>query len=189
MALTQPTGIDQDDLLLSALSAVMAGDLAYYSGGNLTSAEYDDLFDDLKLAQDSIENKFILLGELAEMPGKTDSKVNKLKTRNYTLAGKRTSTVELTICGLSQLQKDYFEGPEFTGEAITITLVPRGFMDLDSFENSLHIVIFNGLMWTVDWSGEADGLWSVVISTELTGTTEGKVMPVHIPAYIDPEAE
>jgi hypothetical protein len=36
-------------------------------------------------------------------------------------------------------------------------------------------VIFNGLRWTVDWSGEADGLFSVVISTEFSGITNGKI--------------
>lgn len=186
MALTAPA-IDQDELLLESLSPIMVGDLAYYSAGNITPAEYDDLFGDLELAQGTITNKFLLLGELAEMPAKADSKSTKLKTRNYTIDGKRSSTVELTLNGLSALQKDYFEGPEFSGEEITVVLVPRGFMELDPYENSPKAVIFNGMRWTVDWSGEADVLWSVVISTELSGMTMDRIMPVQIPAGTEAE--
>jgi hypothetical protein len=36
-------------------------------------------------------------------------------------------------------------------------------------------VIFTGLRWTVDWSGEADGLFNVVISTEFSGVTSNKI--------------
>ncbi len=38
-----------------------------------------------------------------------------------------------------------------------------------------RVVIFNGLRWTVGWSGEADGLFTVVISTEFSGVTSNKI--------------
>ena len=94
-----------------------------------------------------MNNSFDLLGELAEKARKADSKITKLKTRNYTLPGKRTSTVELTIVGLSNQQKNYLESSAFMGKNITIVAASKS---LD------RVVIFNGLRWTVDWSGEAD---------------------------------
>jgi hypothetical protein len=32
------------------------------------------------------------------------------------------------------------------------------------------------MRWTVDWSGEADGLFNVVISTEFSGTTKDRIV-------------
>ena len=36
------------------------------------------------------------------------------------------------------------------------------------------------MRWVVDWSGEVDNILTVVISTEFTGSTDGKI-------YIIPE--
>ena len=108
----------------------------------------------------------MLLGELAEKPGKTDSKLSKLKTRNYSIPGKRTNTVELNIAGLSTLQKNYLESNAFMGKDTTIVVASK---ELD------RVVIFTGLRWTVDWAGEADGLFNVAISTEFSGATSNKV--------------
>jgi hypothetical protein len=74
--------------------------------------------------------------------------------------------VELTIAGLSTAQKNYLEIHGFMSQDVTIVVVSKGFD---------RVVIFNGLRWTVDWSGEADGLFSVVISTEFSGITNGKI--------------
>lgn len=52
------------------------------------------------------------------------------------------------------------------GKNTTIVIVSKG---------KDRAVIFNGLRWTVDWSGEADGLFTVVISTEFFGVTAGKI--------------
>jgi len=82
------------------------------------------------------------------------------------IPGKRTSTVELSLNGLSAKQKDYFESSLFSGQQITILCMSK---ERD------RATIFNGMRWTVDWSGEADGLWTVVISTEFSGSTNGKV--------------
>ena len=131
-----------------------------------SESEVASMYDTRSSIKDELNSNFDLLGELAEKPGKADSKITKLKTRNYTLPGKRTSTVELTVAGLSNRQKNYLESSAFMGKNVTIVACSKSFD---------RVVIFNGLRWTVDWSGEADGLFSVVISTEFSGITNGKI--------------
>jgi hypothetical protein len=38
-----------------------------------------------------------------------------------------------------------------------------------------RVIILNGMKWAVDWSGETDGLFSVVLSTEFSGATSDRV--------------
>lgn len=189
MALALPNGIEREELLLNALNAVMTGDIVYYAEGSIEGEEELWILDMATLLTSTVDSIMELLGELAEKPGKTDSKVEKLKTRNYTLPGKRISTVELTICGLSSLQKSYLESGAFSGKPITIMLAPKNLMELDYEVDSAAIVLFVGLCWTVDWSGEADGLWNVVISTEYSGATSGRIYPVVVPPYTEREGE
>ena len=139
---------------------------SYFGIGTYDQASLDTLYATQASVKTELTTNFDLLGELAEKPGKTDSKLTKLKTRNYTIPGKRTSTVELNISGLSTKQKNFLESSLFMGRNTTIVVVSKGFD---------RVVIFNGLRWTVDWSGEADGLFSVVISTEFSGITNGKI--------------
>jgi hypothetical protein len=68
--------------------------------------------------------------------------------------------------GLSTRQKNFLESSAFMGKNTTIVVTSKG---LD------RVVIFNGLRWTVDWSGEADGLFTVMISTEFSGVTSNKI--------------
>jgi hypothetical protein len=163
---TYPTGTTQSDLLFSALMEGMVADKIYFGFGTYTDADVDTIYANKAAAESELLANFDSLGELAEKPGKADSKLTKLKTRNYTIPGKRTSTVELTIVGMSAKQKNYLESRSFSGKDMTIVLVST---EVD------RIIIFNGMRWTVEWSGEADGLFSVVISTEFAGSTAGKV--------------
>lgn len=167
--LTAPTfasGTTAADLLFSALSDTFIADEVFYGTGAYTSAEVGTKYATKTAMGTELSTFLKQIGELAEKPGKTDSKVNKLKTRNYMIPGKRTNTVELSLNGLSVKQKDYFEGTLFSGVQITIVCVSK---ERD------RATIFNGMRWTVDWSGEADGLWTVVISTEFSGNTGGRV--------------
>jgi len=169
MALTAPTypsGMTNADLMFSTLVDTFIADEVFYGMGSYTAEEVGTKFATKSSMATELSTYCKQIGELAEKPGKTDSKINKLKTRNYQIPGKRTSTVELTLNGISAKQKDYFEGTLFSGAEVTIICVSK---ERD------RATIFNGMRWTVDWSGEADGLWTVVISTEFSGTTNGKV--------------
>lgn len=180
MALSLPTGIDQEDLEFGALDAAMKGDVAMFSLGDIDD---NAMFANTIALDGDIAETFVAIGELAEKPVKTDSKTTKLKTRNYQIPGKRSSTVELTMNGLSAKQKDYFESALFSGEVISILLLPRNYVDIIVEETeALSLVVFSGLRWTVDWSAEADDLWTVVISTEFTGLSKDKIYPITVPA-------
>jgi len=163
---TYPSGTTQNDLLFSALMEGMVADKIYFGFGLYTDTDVETIYANKTSAEGELLANFDSLGELAEKPGKADSKLTKLKTRNYTIPGKRTSTVELTIVGMSAKQRNYLESRSFTGKEMTIVVVST---ELD------RIIIFNGMRWTVEWSGEADGLFTVVISTEFSGTTAGKI--------------
>lgn len=181
--------ITQDELDFDSLFAVLPGTKIYFAAGRAGTEDMATLFLDALVLQDAITNYeiFIPLGELAEKPGKVDSKSDKLKTRNYLIPGRRSSTVELTICGLSAKQKDYLESDLFQGAPLTLFLSDKEIESIDPELEDLNLVMFSGFSWTVDWSGEADGLWSVVISTELQGETEDLVYPVNVPVYVEPE--
>ncbi|HPI25211.1 MAG TPA: hypothetical protein PLO57_02010 [Candidatus Cloacimonadota bacterium] len=153
-------------MLFNALVDVFIADDVYFGFGSYSDSEVASINNTQSSIKDELSNSFDLLGELAEKPGKADSKITKLKTRNYTLPGKRTSTVELTISGLSNRQKNYLESSAFMGKNVTIVACSKSYD---------RVVIFNGLRWTVDWSGEADGLFNVVVSTEFAGNTAEKV--------------
>ena len=163
---TYPTPMTESDMLFNALVDVFIADDVYFGFGTYSDSEIASIYNNQSSIKDELNSSFDMLGELAEKPGKADSKITKLKTRNYTLPGKRTSTVELTISGLSNRQKNYLESSAFMGKNMTIVAASKS---LD------RVAIFNGLRWTVDWSGEADGLFSVVISTEFSGATSNKI--------------
>jgi len=163
---TYPTNMTEADLAFNQLMDVLIADLVYFGIGTYDQLSIDTLYADQYTAKTELNANFDLLGELAEKPGKTDSKLSKLKTRNYTIPGKRTSTVELNISGLSTKQKNFLESTLFMSKDTTIVVASK---ELD------RVVIFTGLRWTVDWSGEADGLFNVVISTEFSGVTSNKI--------------
>ena len=159
------TMIDKDLNFVSLVEGMIADDI-YFGIGTYTDLDIAAHFINQTALSLELNTNYDILGELAEKPGKTDSKITKLKTRNYSIPGKRTSTIELSIVGLSVKQKDFLESSSFMGKNTTIVIVSKG---------KDRAVIFNGLRWTVDWSGEADGLFTVVISTEFSGVTAGKI--------------
>jgi hypothetical protein len=163
---TFPSGTDKDDLLFDSLVECMVGDIVHYGSGTLAAADITSYFDDQTTIASTLASNFEILGELGEKPGKMDSKVSSLKTRNYRVGGKRETTIELTIVGIGILQKNYLESVAFSGENQTIVLSSR---------EADRIVILNGMRWTVEWSAEVDGLYTFVLSTEFAGATTGKI--------------
>lgn len=163
---TFPAGTTAADLLFAALVDTMIADNVYFGMGTYTAAEVGTKYANKTAMATELSTYLKPLGELAEKPGKTDSKIDKLKSRNYQIPGKRSTTVELSLNGLSMKQKDFLESSVFSGAVTTIVLTNR---EQDRF------TIFNGNRWTVDWSGEADGLYSVVISSEFSGNTNDKL--------------
>jgi len=155
-----------DDLKFANLMDVLVADNVYFGVGSYDAEGVNTLYATQPDVKAELTTNFSLLGELAEKPGKADSKITKLKTRNYTIPGKRTSTVELNISGLSTKQKNFLESTLFMSKDTTIVVVSKEYD---------RAVIFTGLRWTVDWSGEADGLFNVVISTEFSGVTSNKI--------------
>jgi hypothetical protein len=163
---TYPTGTTQTDFDFAALMDSLVADKIFFGFGKYTSAEATTAYATQTALTTETTTNMDSLGELAEKPGKADSKVNKLKSRNYLVPGKRTNTIELTIIGLQAKQKNFLESRLFSGKEVTITLV--------SAEND-RAVVFNGMRWAVEWSGEADGMFSVVISTEYSGATKDRI--------------
>ena len=163
---TYPSGMQDTDLQFSALMDVLIADNVYFGVGTYNQTEINTNYANQGLIKTELSTNFDLLGELSEKPGKADSKLSKLKTRNYTIPGKRTNTIELNISGLSTKQKNFLESTLFMGKDTTIVVASK---ELD------RVVIFTGLRWTVDWSGEAGGLFNVVISTEFSGVTSNKI--------------
>ncbi len=74
------------------------------------------------------------------------------------------------------------ESTLFQGRPMTMILANKDVLSLIDMVDDLDILLMNGLSWVTEWSGEADGLWTVVISTEIQGSTEGLIYPLHIPA-------
>jgi hypothetical protein len=99
---TYPTPMTESDMLFNTLVDVFIADDVYFGFGTYSESEIASIYNTQSSIKDELSNSFDMLGELAEKPGKADSKITKLKTRNYTIPGKRTSTVELTIAGLIQ---------------------------------------------------------------------------------------
>lgn len=163
---TLPSGTTASDLLLAALLESMPGDRAYIGAGQYSAGDIRTKYANQTVMLAELAANLTDIGELAEKPTKADSKQDKLKTRNYALPGKRSTTMELSLAGLSNLKKDYLESNNFAGQEITIVLVSR---------TNDRVVIYNGMRWTADWSGETDGLFSVVLSTEFSGATAGRV--------------
>lgn len=163
---TFPGGTTAADLLFTALVETYVADNVYFGLGAYTAAEVGTKFATKTAMASEISTYLKPLGELAEKPGKMDSKSERLKSRNYQINGKRTSTIELTLTGLGVKQKDFLESSAFSGAVVTIICTNR---EQDRY------TIFNGMRWTVDWSGEADGLWNVVISSEFSGNTADKL--------------
>jgi len=163
---TYPLGMTSDKLLIANLMPIMPGDTVYFGFGRYASTTESDSAFTASAVANTLNNNYDLLGELAEKAGKLDSKQTRLKSRNYSFAGKRNSTVELNVGGLSCAQKDFLESNSFTGREITIVV--------GSVDNT-RLVVLNGLYWTVDITGETDGLFQVTVSAEFSGPTSDRI--------------
>lgn len=163
---TYPAGMDQTNLEFASLIDTLVGDEAFFGTGSYTAVEFAAKYDTKQHAISELGTYLDPIGELAETPAKVDSKSDRLKTRNYAIPGKRTTTYQVTLNGMSAAQKDYFESSLFSGQVITIVLASN---------DRTRVTVLNGLRWTVDWSGEADGLWTVTINTEFSGVTKDKI--------------
>lgn len=164
-----PSGCSVDDLAINALLKSLSGHDLYFGAGSFSDSSTPtiaDEFHDTYALQFMLETCMDSLGELAENPGKYESKTERLKTRNTQMPGKRINTVELKIVGVGNAQKSILESDNFQGAEITLVLVSR--------ERSMAAV-FNGLRWTVDITGEADKLFEATISTEFIGGTDGRI--------------
>lgn len=159
---TYPASMTGADMDFDKLMDVFVADNVYFGIGSYAASDISTKYDTQGAMATELSTNFDRLGELAEKPGKTDSKLDKHRTRNYLIPGKRTNTVELNIAGLSNAQKDYLESHAFMGKDTTIVVASKG---------NDRAVIFNGLRWTVDWSAEADDLFNVIISTEFSGVS------------------
>ncbi len=172
-----PLEMEDEDLSFDLLEHVMPGDHVYFALGSALShiADINIIYN--SEIWDILEN-MVVLGELADKPGKIDSKINRLKTRNYSISSKRNSSIEINIVGLSTKLKNYLETALFQEQdvAILITEMDRDKMDVLT-DPGYRCLLLDAMRWTVDWSAEADGFWSVVISTTVNGFTASKILP------------
>ena len=79
---TYPSNMTEGDLGFSKLMDVLVADLVYFGIGTYDQLALDTLYANQASVKTELTTNFDLLGELAEKPGKTDSKLTKLKTRN-----------------------------------------------------------------------------------------------------------
>ncbi len=169
MAVTKPTlpqGVTSLSDLLSQIGKVDISNI-YAGVGKLSSAEITTLTTDKTSLETGLASGYEEIGELADKSLKMESKSEKLKTRHYQIEGKRTNTVSVTIVGMSEEKKNWLE--EQSEKMTELTLV--GVTDKKD-----AVVVFNGMRWTVDWSGESDGLYTQIITTEFTGSTKNKII-------------
>lgn len=168
MPVTKPTLPANLTSLAELLNQIGGVDVSnIYAGvGILTSAEITELFSSKADLNTKLTSEYEEIGELSEKPFKVESKSEKLKTRHYQLEGKRTNTVSVTIVGISEAKKNWLEEQSAKMTQLTMVAVSK---------EKDQAVLLNGLRWTVDWSGEADGLYTQVITTEFTGKTKDKI--------------
>jgi hypothetical protein len=168
---TLPTGMTANDLAFDALVETLVGDNVYFGvdpqGAGYSESDIATIFATQASITSELSTGFLTLGELAEKPLKIDSKKEQLKTRNYKVGGKRTSTLSLTIVGLNEKSKNYLESTAFESAAITM-IIQNTTKD--------RVVILNNMRWVVDWSGETDGLLTVVLNTEFSGNTKNRIV-------------
>ena len=162
----------------AAINLTLPGDLAYFGTGAFTQDQITHMVVDTVPLAAALVRTMIPMGELAEAPCKIESKSTRLKTRNHSFDLARETTVQLTLAGISTATKDYLESTAFTGVEHTIALVSHA---LD------RVTFFNGLRWDLSWSAETDGLFTLVISTSITGATENRVSNhSDIPTWVMP---
>jgi hypothetical protein len=167
MAISAPTftGYTANDVTTFAnmLPAFQHGK-CYLADGTLSKSEADTMFADLGQMATDLASNAVEISDLGENPGKEESKVEKLKTTNYVVEGKRTNTVEVNLAGLSQDRKDWLE-QELNSKARTIILVSSSGKD---------VIVFSGMRWSYERSSEINKMFNATIATEYAGVTGSK---------------
>jgi len=165
---TLPTGLSSGDLadLLNQIGKVDVYNI-YAGVGSLTAAEITSIFASQETINTELDTNFEEIGELSEKPFKAESKAEKLKTRHYQLEGKRTNVITVTIVGISEAKKNWLEDQ-------SAGMTQLSFIALS--KDKTQAILINGCRWTVDWSGEADGLYTQEVTTEFIGKTNEKVV-------------
>ncbi len=165
-----PDGLSAEDMIdLSKQIAVLKLETCHIGAGSYSGSDISTKFADTTLLAGELSTNLIPLGLLAEKPVKLDSKTESAKTLHHKLETKRTTTVEITINGISKAKKEFLEGISESGEVMTIVGVSK--------DNSQALIV-NGQTWSVAWSGEAFGLYTMVLSAEFSGTTDDTVIPL-----------
>ena len=173
-----PVEMDDEDLTFDLLEHVMPGDHVYFALGSALDHICGDLWAITNGDVDEILQYMAVLGELAEKPGKVDSKINRLKTRNYSISSKRNSSIEINIVGMSTKLKNYLETALFQEQDVAILITEKDKEKMSFLTDpGYRCLLLDAMRWTVDWSAEADGFWSVVISTSVNGFTGSKILP------------
>lgn len=172
-----PVEMEDEDLTFDLLEHVMPGDHVYFALGSALS-HISDLGAIDNSDVDEVLTYMTVLGELAEKPGKVDSKISRMKTRNYAISSKRNSSIEINIVGMSTKLKNYLETAFFQEQDVTILITEKDRKKMNILEDpGYRCLLLDSMRWTVDWSAEADGFWSVVISTSVNGFTASKILP------------
>lgn len=171
MGLTKPTlpaGLSSGDLadLLNQIGKVDIYNI-YASVGVMSAEDISHILVSQESIDSELATSFEEIGELAEKPFKIESKTDKLKTRHYQLEGKRTNVVTTTIVGISEDKKNWLEDQSAGMTQLTFIALSK---------DKSQAILINGCRWTVDWSGEADGLYTQEITTEFMGKTSDKIM-------------
>ncbi len=171
---------------------VMMGDIAFFSVGHVGPGDIIGLFGNTCLLARALRDGtlFYQMGELAEKPSKIESKVTRLPTRNSLVSGRRDSSAEIILNGISNAQKDYYENA-FANQQVTIILAKNEIMTPDVTNESAwnfdtEIMVYNGLYWKTNWKSTSDELNSLTITAELRGDTDASIYPLAVPAHEPP---
>jgi hypothetical protein len=187
---TLPSGVN--DLKWENQIPIMPGDVAFFSLGNVTANDLTAYFSDSLVVARLLRggSPFIQMGELAEKPSKTESQAARLATRNSLVAGRRDSTAEIVLNGISNAQKDYYENA-FANKMVTIILAKNEIMtpdikDPNAWDFDTEVMVYSGLYWKTNWKSTSDELNSLTITASLRGGTENDIYPLAVPAYTPP---
>jgi len=147
------------------LAKFSSGDLHVGYGG-ISKTDADLAFSDRTNMESLLSSKTVKIADLAEKPGKTESKVEALKTSNYTMEGKRTNTIELSLVGVNTSRKQWIE-EELNKQNVTFILLNK---------ERTAALIFNDRRWTGNWAYEIEGFFTATLSTEFSGPTSSAFM-------------
>ncbi len=160
MSVKQPTLPGGTSLVFASLTEALPGDDVFFAAGSDTPGAIDSICASKASLNSALTASFSSLGELAESPGSVESTLEKNRTRNYVIPGKRTNAVSITIAGISNKQKAYLESTAFSSTEFTFALISR---------DRSRVVIFNGMRWKADWIGEVDSVPLITLTSDFAG--------------------